>query len=681
MHHKLSSQTMSTLRERVALHVANQEFELAACSMRELERRGDQSSAWWAYTLQIGAGLGDTTLVAAALTSLAGNGVVLKRALLPAWRFAQHQDHPGIARHLEQEVLARWPDDVTLHAWHLIYSLSREEPDSEALRACLKRPLDLAGLDDDLRAGVIKALHKSGHGGRAQFGLAEWVAAVQARPQAECVAQLQPLIELALALKRDDLAMALTQDRTEMPLRYLRAMACAQRLQWQELSACGMSAEDLRTLMDADAAWYPYAPYRLAQLGNYTDKDLREVVQRLASHTTVGLLRKPRAVRLKARPARLRVAYLSADFRSHPVGDLLAPVWQAHNKSRFEWFALDNTPPHESPQRQRILSCFDQVIAIRRLSDQATACAIKAAGIDIVVSLGGFMVDGRENVLAHSAAPLHMAWLGVPGSLGPPYVDYTITDVITLPDAARPVFAEAVVRLPVADRPGGDLPPLPAAAPARRDHGLPESALVLACFNQHNKISADTFAQWCAVLKAQPSSVLWLTEPGNALRHTLLQAAASHGIAAERLYWAERLPLAKHVERIACADLVLDCHPFTMHATAVNALAAGVPFLTYCGGNSLGRVSASLLHTAGLGDCVCDNALDYVQRMVVLAQDDKARTQLRQRFAAARDTSALFDNAAFARYLEEAYDKAYARWLVGLPPADIKIERRPAISV
>jgi predicted O-linked N-acetylglucosamine transferase (SPINDLY family) len=204
--------------------------------------------------------------------------------------------------------------------------------------------------------------------------------------------------------------------------------------------------------------------------------------------------------------------------------------------------------------------------------------------------------------------------------------------------------------------------------------------LVLACFNQHNKISADTFARWCAVLQSQPSSVLWLTDPGNAHRQTLLQAAASHGIAAERLYWAARLPLAQHVERIACADLVLDSHPFTMHATAVNALAAGVPFLTYCGDNALGRVSASLLHTAGLGDCVCANAQDYVRRMVALVQDDKAREQLRQRFVAARNTSKLFDCAAFASYLEEAYDKAYARWLAGLQPADIKIERRTVIS-
>ena len=177
----------------------------------------------------------------------------------------------------------------------------------------------------------------------------------------------------------------------------------------------------------------------------------------------------------------------------------------------------------------------------------------------------------------------------------------------------------------------------------------------------------------CELLRTVPKSVLWLCDEGPQARQALQAAAALRGVQPDRLVWAARLGHQEHLRRLACADLILDTQPYTMHTTAVDALAAGVPFLTCCGNTMAGRVSSSLLHTAGLGDCVCVDAANYRQRMAALAADAQARGQLRLRFEAARTQSPLFDSTAFARYLEMGYDMAYARWQAGLPPADIAV--------
>ena len=660
------------LREKVALLYARSSYHQAAQVMGELEALGDHSCAWWAYSLRISAALGDHGVFTASLAALGKEPLVLVKGLRAAWANATAGEHAELADRIAQELLRLAPADSGFQALGLIHALQHGLPFEAQLERLLAQPGQLAALDAPVLAQLIRALH---HVGSLKTANQLFNDVLQDAP-ALTEQALEIRVILALDIKQYGHALSLTVGLQAPRLRYLRSLACAQTLAWVQLAQCQLTPLELGLLLQSDPSWRPHMPYLLAHVPGYDDATLRALSLRAGQSLLTGQRAKPRTTtpegRPTVRPQRLRIAYLSGDFRGHPVAQLLAPVLEAHDKTRFEWFALDNSRDDGSAQRQRILTAFDRVIPIRHLGERAVAQILASEKIDILVSLGGGMVDGREKLLAHSAVPVHMAWMGFPGSLGPPYVDYTVTDAIALPQAVRPVYAEAVVYLPVADRPGGELPAL-RAAPARRAQGLPEGAVVLACFNQHNKISAATFAGWCALLQADARSVLWLTVPSGALRHTVLQAAAGHGIGAERVFWVERLPLALHMERIACADLILDCHPFTMHATAVNALAAGVPFLTYRGRTSLGRVSASLLQTAGLGDCVCADEQDYLRRMQVLVGDAQARAGLRQRFAAARTESPLFDSRAYAVYLEKAYDKAHARWAAGLAPADIHL--------
>jgi predicted O-linked N-acetylglucosamine transferase (SPINDLY family) len=369
----------------------------------------------------------------------------------------------------------------------------------------------------------------------------------------------------------------------------------------------------------------------------------------------------------------LRLGYLSGDYKKHPIACLLSPVLEAHDKNCFELVAFDNSRSDGSAERTRILAAFDEVIPVRKMSDEELARTVVQARIDLLIDLSGRTTDSRSEVLAYRPAPVQITWLGFPGGLGGDLADYLIADAITVPIGSERDFDEALIRLPVCYLPCGDKPSS-GEPPSRALQGLPGAGLVFACFNQHAKITAETFDRWCELLRRTPGSVLWLKGESKANNKRLQELASERGVAPARVLISSRETRNRHIQRLACADLILDCHPYTMHTTAVDALAAGVPYLTFTGETLASRVSSSLLHTAGLGDCVCRDADHYLERMLALAGNTAELGLLRQRFRAARTESRLFDSQAFARDLESACEQAFERWFKGQAPAAITIQ-------
>jgi predicted O-linked N-acetylglucosamine transferase (SPINDLY family) len=231
-------------------------------------------------------------------------------------------------------------------------------------------------------------------------------------------------------------------------------------------------------------------------------------------------------------------------------------------------------------------------------------------------------------------------------------VDALIADAVVAPEAGD--FSEKLYRLPEVffpTDPGRAI----GEAPSRTEAGLPPKAFVFCSFNRPWKITAPVFACWMQLLAAVPGSVLWLKEPNTAQRRNLQTRAAAAGIDPARLVFAAPLPLETHLARHQLADLFLDTFPYTGHATACDALWAGLPVLTRKGACYAARVSASLLHTLGLDDLATESLEDYQALAVALAQDRQKLAALRSRLAESRKTSALFDPARFARNLEAAY--------------------------
>lgn len=368
---------------------------------------------------------------------------------------------------------------------------------------------------------------------------------------------------------------------------------------------------------------------------------------------------------------RIRVAYLSADLHDHATARLVAGVLEAHDRERFEILALSYGPDLGGALRERIDAAFERRIDVRRMSDDAVAALARALGVDIVVDLKGYTQDGRPGILAHRAAPVQVSWLGYPGTLAAPYVDYVIADAVVLPPGAEGDWSEAVVRLPLY-QPNDALEVFEATA-RRADAGLPDDAFVFACLNNPAKITPETFAAWMAILAGAPGAVLWLYEGSPGVVANLRAEAGKAGIDPDRLIFAAPVPHADHLARQGLADLMLDTWPYGAHTTASDALRMGVPLLTLPGRGFASRVGAGLLTALGLPELIAPDAKSYVAEAIRWAREPSGLEPLRRGLAEAARTSAVFDPAAFARTLERAYHALHARHAAGLAADDLTI--------
>ena len=365
---------------------------------------------------------------------------------------------------------------------------------------------------------------------------------------------------------------------------------------------------------------------------------------------------------------KIRIGYLSGEFRQQATAILMAGLYERHDRDRFEIIALDSGVNDGSEMRERLEKSFDQWIDIARLSDAEAAKAVRDAGIDILVNLNGYFGEARMGVCAHRPAPLQVNYLGFPGTLGAPYIDYILADDIVIPPAEQPFYDEQVVYLPGCYQANDDRGRPMAPAPSRADAGLPADGIVFCNFNNAYKLTPDTFDSWMRIVKAVDGSVLWLLDSPAPYADNLRREAQKRGVAPERLIFAPDLPTDQHLARLSLADLFLDGLPYNAHTTGSDALWAGVPLITRTGTSFAGRVATSLLLAAGLPELVTDSAADFEALAVKLATDPKALKKLRAKLAKNKAKCALFDTGRFTANIEAAYRTMWERWLSGEKP-------------
>jgi protein O-GlcNAc transferase len=372
-------------------------------------------------------------------------------------------------------------------------------------------------------------------------------------------------------------------------------------------------------------------------------------------------------------PERLRIGYLSHDFREHPVCQLFTGVLEHHDHRAFEFVAYSYGPDDGSEMRARVVRACDVFHDVRADSDRAIAERIAADAIDILVDLTGFTTGGRPVITALRPAPIQVTWWGYAGTLGHPRLaDYLIGDPTVTPLASAAHFSESLALMPFSYVPcGGSCAPGPAVT--RREEGLPEDAVVFCDFNQSYKITPAVFDVWCRLLRAVPGSVLWLLGPIHpAAVRNLFAEAERRSVQRSRLRFARRAPLARHLARLSLADLAVDTFPYGSHTTACDTLRAGVPLVTLEGTTFASRVAASLLRTAGLPELVARSWEDYEAMALALIRDGAHRTRLRASMADGMCQTPFDDARRFARNLEALYRRMWQ---------DRHKSRRPAISL
>jgi predicted O-linked N-acetylglucosamine transferase (SPINDLY family) len=354
---------------------------------------------------------------------------------------------------------------------------------------------------------------------------------------------------------------------------------------------------------------------------------------------------------------RIRLAYLSADFHQHPTTQLMAELFERHDRSRFEVSAFAFGPDDKSAMRQRMVAAFDNFEDVRCLSDLDVAKLLRSREIDIAVDLNGHTHEARPGIFSHHPAPVQVNYLVYPDTTGANYMDYVLADRIVLPLDQQPHFSEKIVHLPDCYQ-ANDATRLVPPAPSRAEAGLPQDAFVFCCFNNGWKIAAPLFDIWMRLLQQIPGSVLWLLDsPASA---NLRAHAQARGVDPARLVFAPRATPDAHLARHRLADLVLDTLPYNAHTTCSDALWAGLPVVTCIGKAFHGRVAASLLKAIDMPELVATCLEDYEALALELAANPALLKATRDKLARNRATTALYDSDRFRKNIEAAYEAMLA---------------------
>jgi predicted O-linked N-acetylglucosamine transferase (SPINDLY family) len=371
---------------------------------------------------------------------------------------------------------------------------------------------------------------------------------------------------------------------------------------------------------------------------------------------------------------RIRVAYVSADFHIHPVAFLTAGVFEAHDRDRFDIYAVSLAQNDHSEIRMRLEKAFDVFIDAGDKTDREIADLLRDLNVDIAVDLTGLTRGGRPWVFASRPAPIQVNYLGYPATMGVDYIDYLLADRVIIPEAEQRWYAENIVYLPDTYQCTDGKRLIAQETPSRRDVGLPEQGFVFCSFNASYKIAPRVFDVWMRLLQKTEGSVLWLRESNDESTRNLRREAERRGVAGDRLVFAPRRPQADHLARHRHADLLLDTLPYGAHTGTSDALWAGLPVLTCLGDSFAGRVAASLLRAVGLPDMVMHTLEDYEARALELAHDPAQLNEVRERLARNRETHPLFDTARFTRHLERAYETMVERHRFGGAPQSFAVD-------
>ena len=404
-------------------------------------------------------------------------------------------------------------------------------------------------------------------------------------------------------------------------------------------------------------------PFTILSTSSSLDMQLRaSEIWALAKHPLNKTLPK---ITKRQRRDKIRIGYFSADLGEHPTAYLSAELFEKHDRSQFEVTAFSFG--------QNTNETFDRFIDVGNQSDRDAALLARKLEIDIAVDLMGHTQDSRTTIFAMRAAPVQVTYLGYPGTMGAEYIDYLIADSILIPASNQKYFSERIVYLPHSYQASDTKRRIADKSFTRAEVGLPEDAFVFCCFNQAVTINPNIFDLWMRFLRNINNSVLWLLADNVTATRNLKREARNRGISEDQLIFAPRLPMADHLARHKLADLFLDTLPFNAHATASDALWAGLPVLTCVGETFAGRVAASLLNAIGLPELITSTTQEYETLATELATNPEKLAAIKHKLASNRLTTPLFDTQKFTRHIEAAYTMMYERYQADLPPDHIYV--------
>jgi protein O-GlcNAc transferase len=403
----------------------------------------------------------------------------------------------------------------------------------------------------------------------------------------------------------------------------------------------------------------------LFALNYHPDKNAQEIFAAYREYDKrVGLpLRSTWREHANSRDAtkRLKVGYVSPDFRQHPVRYFLEPLLAHHDKRAVEVFAYAELLL-EDAATTRYRTHVDHWIATAGLSDEVLAERIRSDGIDILLDLAGHTGKNRLGVFARKPAPVSMSWLGFGYTTGLSAINYFLTDDACAPEGCEDLFAEQPWRLTTpgyAYRPAegmGHVGSLPA-----QERGF----VTFGTLTRSVRINHRSIRVWSQILHRVPGARLVMDSMNYRdarMCATLLDRFSAHGIGPERLQIGFHSP---PWDVLRGMDIGLDCFPHNSGTTLFETLFMGVPYVTLAGRPSVGRLGSSIVIGAGHPEWIARSEDEYVDISVALASDLPALAALRAGLRAQMQASAVMDEPGFARKVEAAYREMFSRWAAG----------------
>lgn len=356
---------------------------------------------------------------------------------------------------------------------------------------------------------------------------------------------------------------------------------------------------------------------------------------------------------------RLRIGYISADFREHALSYFIAPALAQHDRAAVEVFCYYSGRIVDDVTR-RLTRCADHWHQIADLDDAQAAELIRSHGIDILVDLSGHLRENRLLVLARKPAPVQVTYLAYPNTTGMSAIDYRITDAVCdPPGTTERYYRETLIRLPRCMwcyQPREDMPAV-SPSPARQS-----GSVTFASMNGASKVTTRMLTLWARILGEVPDSRIVLTTVPEQGRERIRDVLTQAGIAAARISLYDRLPTKDFWALYAGIDIMLDTFPMNGGTTTCEALWLGVPVISRSGDIFQSRAGRSILGAMGLDELVAGSDEEYVRVAVALGRDSARQTALRASLRERMRASALTDGRAYARDLEAAYRGIWRTW-------------------
>ncbi len=353
---------------------------------------------------------------------------------------------------------------------------------------------------------------------------------------------------------------------------------------------------------------------------------------------------------------KIHIGYFSADFRAHPMMYLMSSIFKLHDKSKFEIYLYSFViKEDEYTKLAKESGCIFR--DIKELNDVEAVELARSDQLDIAIDRMGYVSGHRMNIFSYRVAPIQIHYMAYAGTLGADTIDYLIADNIIIPKGYEKFYSENIIRMPHSYQCNDNKKEICKEPISREKFNLPDQAFVFTCFCANKKITPKEFDIWMKLLRTIKGSILWLYKSNQYSVKNLLNEAEKRNVDPDRLIFANKLPLNKHLARHSLGDLGLDTFNYNGHTTTSDALWAGLPVLTKIGESFAARVSASILTSMGLPELITYNEKEYEERALNIARNPDELIRLKSKLAKSRETSPLYNSELFTRDLEIKFEE------------------------